>query len=210
MINEFVYTKICLFLNGKPPKFIPDINLYKKILASNGASIYLDKNNISYDFVVGDMDSINNKKLYYKNKDKIIIDNNQNITDFEKSLKFIVSQSFFYVDVFGACGNMMDHFLGNINVALKYKNKISIAFYDDYCRFFFVKKQIKIENIIKGKKISLFPCPIVTNISTLGLKYNLYQENISMDKKIGIRNIATSNIIEISYATGNLLLFIEL
>lgn len=198
--------KIALFLNGEFYKDSFNIFFYKKILAVDGAYNYLIKNNIKPDFIIGDLDSVNKKKI--SKKIDIINIQNQNITDFEKSLQFIFSKKFFNVDVWGASGKSQDHFLGNLYCALKYKNKLSLIFYDKYSIYFFAKKKT-IFYCLKGKKISLFPFSNVYDIITKGLKYPLVNENLSIDLRIGIRNFAIDNFVEIIFKKGALLIFIE-
>lgn len=197
--------KLALFLNGEKPKNIPDLKPYKEIFCTDGAYTFLRKINIIPDLIIGDFDSI--EKL--PEDIPHIYTPDQNYTDFAKAIKIIIDKGYKYLDVFAANGLEQDHFLGNMTTALYYKNKINIVFFDDNQTYFFIEKQIKIDNV-KGKKISLFPFHKAENIYSKGLKYSLNNMKMSIkNNKIGTRNIASENTVEIKFSKGEILLFIE-
>ncbi|MDR2205853.1 MAG: thiamine diphosphokinase [Flavobacteriaceae bacterium] len=206
-------SKVLLFINGTPPKNFPDLENYALIACTDGAFRYLKSQKFpmkKLDFVSGDFDS-QSEKLLLKAKQnadfEIIQTPNQDKTDFEKSLEIILNKGFREVDVFGGSGKEMDHFLGNISAAFKFKNDLNIKFYDDFSEYFFIPKHFKTQNA-KGKTISLYPFPDAKNITTKGLKWALNKENLSLASRIGTRNIAVENEISIQYETGDLLIFI--
>ncbi|WP_317168427.1 thiamine diphosphokinase [Blattabacterium cuenoti] len=202
--------EIELFLNGNPPIFNKNFyNKNKKIFAVDGAYNYLKKNKIKVDYFSGDFDS-----FPYLNKGKISVKKcifetfNQQKTDFEKALNIIFHKGYFNINVWGASGKEQDHFLGNISVALKYKNELSIIFYDKYYSYFFLQKKSNFF-VKKNKIISLFPFPKVMGLRTNGLKYSTKYMKMEIGKDIGIRNKSIKEKIEISYKSGNILIFIE-
>lgn len=197
--------KIALFLNGEKPKNIPELSFYEKIYCTDGAYHFLEENNIYPDLIIGDFDSIEELP------DNIphIHTPDQNYTDFEKALKIIIKKGFKELDVFAANGLEQDHFLGNITTAFKYRKKIKIKFFDDNQSYYFISKQFEIDNVL-GKVVSLFPFPKAKNIYSKGLKYSLNGLSLNMLKnKIGTRNIAIANKVEINFEKGNILIFIE-
>lgn len=197
--------KVALFLNGEKPKNIPSIVDYKLIVCTDGAYHFLAEVDIVPDLITGDFDSIKGLPDGVPH----IHTPNQNFTDFEKAIKIIIKKGYKQVDVFAANGLEQDHFLGNMTVALKYRKKIKVYFFDDNQKYFFIGKELIIKDV-KGKVISLFPFPKAKNIYTQGLKYQLNGHNLSMVKnKIGTRNLAIQNKVLITFSKGNLLLFIE-
>jgi len=197
--------KLALFLNGEKPKRIPNLSKYDKIFCTDGAYNFLKEINIKPDLIIGDFDSINKlpKDIPHLHTP------NQNFTDFEKAIKYIIKNKYNSIDVFAANGLEQDHFLGNMTTALKYKKKIQIVFFDDKQTYYFIEKKFKIENI-KGKKVSLFPFPKAKNIFSKGLQYPLNGMDLNMTKnKIGTRNLAIENTVEIKFSKGNILIFIE-
>jgi len=201
-----------LFINGQPPKKLPNIEDYHSIACTDGAFHYLKEKKFPLDrldFISGDLDSFKSIKHENLNENiKIIHTPDQNKTDFHKALEIILEKRIFNIDVFGGSGKEQDHFIGNISVAYMFSDKMNITFYDDYSKYFFIPKYLEINGVI-GKTISLLPFPIAKNIVTTGLKWPLNKENLSLTQRIGTRNIALEDKITCSYSEGALLVFIN-
>ncbi|WP_103327105.1 thiamine diphosphokinase [Bacteroidetes bacterium endosymbiont of Geopemphigus sp.] len=206
MDHLYKYSKIALFINGEPPLIFPKERDYEKIFATDGAYRYLKETGISPDVVNGDWDSL--ETVNFPKGVQFIHTPDQNSTDFEKALQIIDEKGFKNVDVWGASGREQDHFLGNLSVGLKYSQKLSLRFYDNYYCYFFAEK-LTILPKVKGKMISLFPFPETKGIDTKGLKYPLQGENLSLKGCISTRNKAIKDQVKISYKSGSLLLFVE-
>lgn len=198
--------KALLFINGKPPTDFPDTNKFDAIFCTDGAYKYLSESQIRLDFVIGDFDSVSENEI--PKNIKIIKIADQDFTDFYKSLEFIVELGFERVDVFGATGMESDHFLGNLSVASLFKSKIEIIFHDDFSEFYFTPKQIKLRGV-QDKIISLYPFPLATKVNSKGLAFPLNNLDLHISKRIGTRNHAVKNHVEISYEKGELLIFIS-
>lgn len=198
--------KVLLVINGHPPKEMPNVRDYEKIYCTDGAYSYLLSQKIRPDFVIGDFDSVSIDDISPFVEAVEILD--QDSTDFDKSLQFIVDQGHKEVDVYGSTGLEHDHFLGNLSTALSFKNKIEITFFDDYSVFFFTDKSITLDNV-KNRVISLVPFHEAKNVHSKGLKYPLIGMDLKLGKRIGTRNIADEDIVEISYDAGELMIFIS-
>lgn len=206
--------KALLFINGKPPKELPNFSGYNLIACTDGAFHYLKKLKFpldQLDFISGDFDShkieeeiIHQSKIY---NFKIIETPDQNKTDFHKALEIIVEKGFQNVDVYGASGGEQDHFLGNLSVAFFFKDKINLKFFDEYSSYFFISKEFSISGV-KGKMISLMPFPIAKNIITKGLKWPLHKEDLILGERIGTRNVAENQHVSIQYSEGDMLVFV--
>ena len=101
----------------------------------------------------------------------------------------------------------MDHFLGNLTVALRFKNQMGIAFYDEFSTYFFAQNHLVLEKV-KGKTISLFPFPLAESVSTKGLNWSLNKENLAITGKIGTRNFASEDQVTIDFEKGELVVFV--
>lgn len=198
------HKKAFLLLNGEPPKKIPNLLNYQYICATDGAYHFLEKNQIQPHLVSGDFDSI--KKI--PEGVEVISTPNQNYTDFDKILSILKEKGFTAVDVYGAGGKEHDHFLGNISTAMQWKNTLHISFFDDFGTYFLAQKKEKLTAVL-NKTISLIPLPIVKGITTKGLQYPLQNETLTFGKRIGTRNKAIANTVEITFDKGELLLFIN-
>lgn len=196
--------KAFVLLNGLKPSVFPNLSNYKIICAIDGAYNYFEAKNIVPNLVTGDFDSIHKIPTSVE----VINTPNQNYTDFEKALFILNERGFSEIDVYGGSGKEHDHFLGNISTALAWKDKLNITFYDDFGKYFFINNTFAISNIL-NKNISLIPFPKAKGIVTTGLKYPLKNEKLNFGKRIGTRNKAIENTIEITFKKGNLLIYIS-
>jgi|SRR5690606_6343158 len=199
-------SRVALFLNGQAPTKIPDLAQFSKIYCTDGAYGYLKKLNIIPDVVSGDFDSISTSEI--PSEIEVVVTPDQNYTDFEKALEIILAENYQEVYVYGSSGMEHDHFLGNLSSGLKFKDQLTLVFFDDFSYYFFTEKSIVLEGY-KGRIISLYPFPIAKGIQTKGLKYPLESEDLDLTKRIGIRNQAVEEKVEIKYKEGELLLFIK-
>ena len=198
-----------LFINGTPPKNLPNTEGYTIIACTDGAFHYLKEKNFSLDkldFISGDFDSHSgiDENIYHE---KFIFTPDQNFTDFQKALDILKNKDVKKVDVYGGSGGEQDHFLGNLHVAFLFKDLMEITFYDEFSSYFFIPKDFEINNV-EGKMVSLLPFPKVENLVTDGLKWELKNEDLEITKRIGTRNFATKSTVKISYSDGDLLVFI--
>ena len=196
--------KVCLFLNGEQPKAIPDLTVYKLVCATDGAYQFLALHDIVPDFVSGDFDSIE----AIPKTVEVIHTPNQEFTDFDKVLQILSDKGFKTVHVFGASGKEQDHFLGNLHTALQWREQLDLTFFDNHGYYFLADKATKISNC-NNKIVSLVPFSEVLGIITKGLQYPLNNETLTFGTRIGTRNKAIENTIEISFESGNLFVFIN-
>lgn len=201
--------KALLFINGVPPEKLPETERYSIIACSDGAFNYLKEKNFpleKLDFISGDFDSHcgSDDDIYYQ---KFIFTPDQDKTDFEKSLEIIAQKGLKKIDVYGGSGGEMDHFLGNLTVALRFKNQMEITFYDEFSTYFFAQNHLVLEKV-KGKTISLFPFPLAESVSTKGLNWSLNKENLAITGKIGTRNFASEDQVTIDFEKGELVVFV--
>ena len=198
-----------LFINGTPPKNLPNTEGYAIIACTDGAFHYLKEKNFplaQLDFISGDFDSHSgiDENIYHE---KFIFTPDQNFTDFQKALDILKNKDVKKVDVYGGSGGEQDHFLGNLHVAFLFKDLMEITFYDEFSSYFFIPKDFVINNV-EGKMVSLLPFPKVENLVTDGLNWELKNEALEITKRIGTRNFATKSTVKISYSDGDLLVFI--
>lgn len=170
----------------------------KMIYCTDGAYDRIKFLNI--DAVIGDMDSIKDKNV------RLIEMPDQNYTDFEKALQYL-SVYCHKLDVYGASGKEMDHFLGNLSVAKKYKDEMQLRFLEHEYYYFLADKGTLIDTK-KGKTISILPFPKVESITTEGLEYELKEATLELGSLISIRNRAIKDKVKIQYKHGCALLFV--
>lgn len=196
--------KAFVLLNGSEPLTFPQLKNYDIVCAIDGAYNHFEKNNIVPDLVTGDFDSIHKIPTTVE----VIKTPNQEFTDFEKALQILKHRGFTHIDVYGGSGKEHDHFLGNISTALQWKMGLSISFFDDFGKYFFIEESIIINNV-KGKNISLIPFPTAIGIVTKGLLYPLKNDTLTFGDRIGTRNIAVEESVFIAFDNGELLVYIS-
>jgi thiamine pyrophosphokinase len=196
--------KAFILLNGSEPKQLPDLSKYDIVCAIDGAYNHFEKNNIIPDLVTGDFDSINTIPTTVE----VIKTPNQEFTDFEKALQILKQRGYSEIDVYGGSGKEHDHFLGNISTALQWKLGLSISFFDDFGKYFFIEESIMLTNV-KGRNISLIPFPKAVGVITRGLIYPLKNEDLIFGQRIGTRNKANEENVLITYENGDLLVYLS-
>jgi len=201
--------KALLFINGDAPNSLPNPENYGLIACTDGAFHYLKRLGFpmdKLDFISGDFDSHSgfDENIY---EEKFIHTPDQERTDFHKALDLILEKGFRHIDVLGGSGGEQDHFLGNLTVAYRFKDEMEIRFYDEYSEYYFVPKNVSLKGI-KGRMVSLYPFPIVDNIITKGLNWQLNGESASMTNRLLTRNFAIEDEVSIEYERGDLLIFI--
>jgi thiamine pyrophosphokinase len=199
-----------ILLNGKF-----SLGLIKKyckkgifLICADGASNSLKKNNIIPNIILGDMDSSKKKTLEFFRKKGVKIKkiDDQETTDFEKSLKYCIENNFTDILIFGASGKRQDHTVNIYSVMKRYYNLINLKIIDKKFEIFFINKKIEF-NYPKNKLISMMALPIAKCVKTTGLKYKLDNEDLEFGKREGTLNISTSKDIKIEFESGDLLLF---
>ena len=203
--------KALLFINGEAPKKLPSLDGFDVIACTDGAFHYLKELDFpldQLDFISGDFDSHSGEDsgVY---QDKFIFTPDQDKTDFQKALELLLEQGVSDVDVYGGSGGEMDHFLGNLTVASFFKEQLEIHFFDEFSTYFFIPNSFKTK-VSDGQLVSLYPFPFTKNVTTKGLNWSLNGEDLDQTKRIGTRNIAVGEHLEIDFDEGNLLLFLGL
>ena len=179
------------------------------VVALDGAYDRVIKLGIKVDTVIGDFDSISTDIPYnnlHQSHINFIQDLDQDTTDLEKALLFLISNNITHVNVVWATGHRTDHLLANITNLVKYQKKIAIKMIDDYSEIFLLPKNFQ-KWYCKGVKISLYPFPSAQDIVTQNLAFPLNHETLHIIDRIGTSNYVTQDgMVKISYTQGNLIL----
>ena len=155
------------------------------------------------DVVIGDFDSI--ESLPQNLTTQFINIADQETTDLEKALAFLINRGYSDINILWATGKRLDHTLNNFAIMGKYP-KHKIVIYDDHSKAFVLPKSFsKIYNA--GDKISLIPINKAEGITTSNLMYKLDKEKLEYGNRSGTSNqvIATGDVT-IRYTSGVLAL----
>ena len=163
---------------------------------------------IKIDIVLGDFDKEEdwNTLLINHQPVEVVHTPDQNKTDLEKGLDFLIAKGHKAVNIVWATGRRGDHHLNNISTLVKYKNKITMVMIDDFSRVFNVPHHFT-KWYPANFLISLIPVGSVYNLQTKGLLYNLDKEDLHLGERTSSSNkTAQDGLVEISFEKGNLLL----
>ena len=198
-----------VFLNGDlPSKQITDRFVSKKILAADGASSHLFRNNIVPDIIIGDLDSINIDLIASDfDRNKIIQDTNQENTDFEKILIYCIGHDINRILVLGIHGGEIDHTLNNLSIIKKFNKRLDLWIFDSDKYGFLADESFKI-SAKTNEMISLIPFP-AARITTGNLKWNLNNEILELGIRDGARNRATNDEVTVDIHDGSLFCFVS-
>jgi thiamine pyrophosphokinase len=157
--------------------------------------------------IIGDLDSISSRtRKHFSRVEKIHIAD-QESTDLEKALDFLLKLLIPSATVVGATGGRIDHSLANLSILKKYHKRIRLLFSDPFCDIRIIDNKIVFEAIV-GSVISLMPLDRCEGIQTIGLKYPLDNESLELGEREGASNVVISSPVQITVKKGCLLLFV--
>lgn len=163
---------------------------------------------VKFDVLLGDFDRMEaNQELFPNQPDiEIVHTPDQNKTDLEKALDFLIAKGQKAVNIVWATGLRMDHTFNNICTLGKYAPQINAVILDNYSKIYVLPNDFK-KYYDKGQVLSLFALGEVKGINTKGLLYNLKDGLLSIVERSGSSNESVeTGMVEISYKEGILIL----
>lgn len=208
--------RICIILNGeiKDYKYIKNIiykNNYDYIICSDGGANHTYKMNIVPDYIIGDLDSIEENVIkYYKSKNVKFnkFPSKKDETDTELSIWLANKLNAKKIDLIGALGGRIDHTIANMNLLYYIRNKNIIP------KIISEKEEVYIaieEEIIidgnKGDTISIIPIKgDAKGITLKNLEYPLENGIMEFSRPLGISNIMTNISCNIKVNEGSIII----
>ena len=208
--------KVCILLNGK----INDYSIIKQfinnqkydyIICADGGANHAYKMNITPNYIIGDLDSINKEIIDFYKKQNVLFEefpSKKNETDSELCILLSKSLNASKIDLFGTLGGRIDHTLANINLLYYIREQEIIP------RIISEQEEIYIATNecvkIKGKEkdiISIIPIKgDVKGITLENLEYPLNNYDMNYSTPLGISNIMLSEECKIAVKKGSLLI----
>ena len=197
--------KAAIIANGQLTNYEFHKRVLKKvdvIIAADGGSNHCKKLKIIPNYIIGDLDSVDEKTLLYFLKKGVIVikDTDQNKTDLQLAIdlaKEIKTKEFILL---GVISTGIDHTLANILCLQKLKNAKII---DDKNEIFYVNNKIEITGK-KGQIISVISLTDVSGLTYSGLKWNVNNAFTKWGWS-GIRNVMTGRKASIKLKKGDIL-----
>ena len=177
------------------------------IICADGGANKARRLGVRPDVIIGDLDSITSGTKAFFSSVMTLHNADQESTDLEKALTYLVKHRFRQTVVVGATGGRPDHSLANLSILKKYHKKIEIVFTDQFCTTQIIRNQIIFEAAV-GSVVSLMPLGACEGIATVGLKYPLHREALELGVREGTSNEVVSTPVKISVKKGSLLLFV--
>ncbi len=203
-------TKALVICNGdvlSKAKIAPLLREKPFIICADGGANKARLLGIRPHAIIGDLDSISSRTRKYFSRVETIHTANQESTDLEKALDFLLKLLIPSATVVGATGGRPDHSLANLSILKKYHKRIRLFFSDPYCDIRIIDNKIVFKAIV-GSVISLMPLDRCEGIQTIGLKYSLNNESLELGEREGTSNVVTSSPVQITVKKGCLLLFV--
>ncbi len=163
------------------------------IIAIDGGANLLPQLGLEFEYICGDMDSVDHSVLDQTDASKIIRLNDQNACDFEKTLAIIEAPQIY---AFGFLGGRMDHSVEALRLISAYKDK-SIELIGVYDRAF-VWPSGERRNVKIGQRLSLMAFGTSRIKMSSGLVYPIDDLEIS-PIYMSLSNEASEEKISISY-----------
>ncbi|MGL2987768.1 thiamine diphosphokinase [Flavobacterium sp. RSSA_27] len=163
---------------------------------------------IKIDVLLGDFDRDFDPEVY-KTKQyplEIVHTPDQNKTDLEKALDYLIERKMPAVNIVWATGKRADHTITNLTNIVRYRDLIKIVILDDHSKIFLLPNKFE-KWYTAGTPISLIPIGVVKGIHSQNLVYPLANDTLTIGYRTGSSNaVATDGLVTIEHAEGDLLL----
>lgn len=174
------------------------------LAADAGADLAL-RHGIVPDAIIGDLDSVSADALgsgadIYKFDD-------ENSTDCDKLLQWVVDQGHRSIRLIGVEGDRLDHVLGTLGSCARSPLDIRLILRDG--EGILLKAGHHRLEAIAGQRVSLLPVGEVEGVDAPGLRWPLMQATLQLDGFVSVSNVVETAPLEISIASGTLLVILE-
>jgi thiamine pyrophosphokinase len=164
------------------------------------------------DLIVGDFDSAKESSIAYFQKipgiELMQYPSRKDETDTELAVSVAIERGSTQIILVGAMGTRMDHTLGGIHLlGYAMERNVDCVIMDEHNRIRMTQKKVEIKKEEQyGNYVSLLPfSPVVTKITTTGMKYPLLEEDLPWFLARGVSNEIVDHVATIKFDTGVLL-----
>ncbi|UYW01517.1 thiamine diphosphokinase [Flavobacterium agricola] len=183
---------------------------YCLVLDSAITNYHLFETKKNPDGLLGDFDRAFDAEIWQKkyNNLEIIHTPDQEKTDFEKGIEFLLSKNITQITGLGLTGKRMDHTFNNISSLAKYNDAVAIELLDEYSKIYCIDQYKSFKKMLAQQTIvSLLPIGKVEGITTKNLAYNLENEDLELGVRTGSSNaVIQTDFVEITITKGKLII----
>lgn len=203
------FRRIVLIANGESPPLdilISEINKSDLIVAIDGGVNHCKDAHIVPDYLVGDLDSLDKTYVKKHPKIKIIKAENQDFTDLQKTLKFIIPFNPDSVSLFSVSGKRSDHSLANFIILSNQKIDYNLTIYDSFGKWSLLQPGVHKFSLPKDTIVSLISINPVKDLTLTGFRFPVKNKDYP-NNFIGISNIVNENSTKIEFLMGKILFY---
>jgi thiamine pyrophosphokinase len=184
------------------------IKQFAKVIAADSGALTAVSLDIIPDFVIGDLDSIDDKTVVFLKRKGTKFEKHpkeKDVTDTELAVAFAIKNGATTITILGGvAGDRIDHVLANVFLTQQYS--MPIKYVDGASFMWFAKGHEEKITGNPGDILSLIPLTGIEGISTNGLKYVLKNGRLAVGKSRSVSNVFTRKEVTIRFEKGRLLI----
>ncbi len=174
------------------------LNDYTLVISVDGGYDICEKMSIKPQYLIGDLDST--KKVDF-DCEVIKFDKDKDYTDLDLAIEFALKQKATFIDIIGATGNRLDHFLGNLAVLERlHDSNVKGRIIDEKNIINISSSKITYKNI--SDYVSVLPITDSVIFSCFDLKYEVMMCETKRQQTLGISNESSSTEFTIEIHRG--------
>lgn len=206
LINKPV---IAIIANGLAPtkkalsQTMQDIDI---IIAADGGANACRERGLIPDYIVGDLDSVDDSTLHLFNDVSVIRMPDQNLSDLQKAITFALSKNPEKVKIISAFGKRSDHTFSNLLHFASMDLPVAFEIFDNFGRLIILQEGTYEISGTPGQPVSLISITPITNLTTTGFKYKVLQKSFNPFFN-GTSNEFVKATATIQFDSGRLLVY---
>lgn len=178
------------------------------VLAADGGADRAVQAGIIPHAVIGDLDSVSSRTRKKLTTSQWIFVDNQNNTDLQKALDFLLAHRCKKCTLAGFNGGRPDFTLGNLLALYPYAAKMDLCVVGNGWHIYPLIRR-KMFTARPGTRVSLLPLTVCRNVTLRGLQFPLTNARLTLGTTRTLSNVALKNRFTVSLSSGTLLVYIE-
>ena len=160
------------------------------------------------DVIIGDLDSVSPRARKKFSSCQWILVNDQDNTDLQKALDYLVAQKRKKCTLVGFDGGRMDFTLGNLLALYPYARKMELCVVGNRWRIYPLAKK-KTFDTRPGARVSLLPFVPCRGVTLDGLKFPLQNARLTLGTTQTLSNVTLKKRFTVNLQKGFLLVYLE-
>lgn len=202
---------ILLIGNGQTPP-VPELKALAQkadlTVAADGGADNALRAGLTPDVIIGDLDSVSPRARKKFSSCQWILVDNQNNTDLQKALDYLLAQKCKKCTLVGFDGGRMDFTLGNLLALYPYARKMELCVVGNGWRIYPLTKTHTFTTR-SGVRVSLLPLKPCGGVTLSGLQFPLKNARLTLGTTRTLSNVALKNRFTVNIQTGFLLVYME-